>query len=153
MNVVRAVGIALAFVLLAGCAASPTLDRLRGAEPPLDPYYKEWHEEVNGTHEKRFTFPVTERSSEINVTVHLTPRASALDAAPARLTVQVLLPSGAPIANKTLDPTNRDFHLDTRDLVETGDYVIAIAGEGVSGGLQGQNYGAAYIVIVEVLQA
>lgn len=143
----------LAAALLAGCQASPTLDRLRGVDVAPDPIFLERRADVDATHDASYPVEVGERAEELNVTLRLVTRAPALPtlAPPARLSVEVLAPSGAVLASDTLDAGNTDFAFATRDLPERGAYAVHVWGQGVSETLQGQGYGASYVVTMEVL--
>lgn len=149
----RVVVALLAAVLLAGCQASPTLDRLRGVDAAPDPIFLERRADVDATHDASYPVEVGERASELNVTVQLVTRAPALPtlAPPARLSVEILAPSGAVLHAVTLDAGNPTVEFATRDLGERGAYVVHVWGQGVSETLQGQGYGASYVLTMEVL--
>lgn len=143
----------LAAVLLAGCQASPTLDRLRGVDVVPDPIFLERRADVDAAHDASYPVDVGERAQELNVTLRLATRAPALPtlAPPARLSVEVLAPSGAVLHADTLDAGNPMVEFATRDLAERGAYVVHVWGQGVSETLQGQGYGASYVLTMEVL--
>lgn len=152
--VVRIAATLLAAILLAGCQASPTLERLRGADVDPEPVYLERRAEVNATHDARWPIEVGERAASLNVTLRLDTRSPALStlAPPARLSVEVLAPSGRVLAVGTLDPAHAEFEFFTDELAERGVHVVHVSGQGVSETLRGEGYGASYVLVMEVLQ-
>lgn len=150
----RALPALLAAVLLAGCQASPALDRLRGESPAPEPVYLERSAVVNASHEARWPVPVGERAAALNVTLRLDARAlPGVVAPPARLAVAVLSPTGVPLHEAVVDATRPVLAFETRDLAERGEYVVHVRGQGFSESLQGQGYGASYVLTMEVSQA
>lgn len=144
----------LAAAALAGCQASPTLDRLRGGEGALDPFYEELRADVNATHDARYPLEVGDRASLVNVTLHLASRAPDLpaDASPARLLLDVLLPSGQTLATGVVDAADPSFQFATSQIPERGTWIVHVRGQGVSSGpLEGAAYGASYVLALEVL--
>ena len=151
----RLVATLLAALFLAGCQASPALDRLRGGEAPPEPVFLERRAEVNATHDVRYPVEVGERAVGLNVTLRLDTRAPSLPtlAPPARLSVEVLSPSGVVLHAGGLDASRPAFSFATGDLPERGAYVVHVWGQGVSETLQGQGYGASYRLTMEVVHA
>lgn len=137
---------------MAGCQASPTLQRWSGDAPAPDPIVVLEREDVGPTHDRSFLVEVGDRARELNVSVDLLTRspALALSPPPARLEVEVRAPSGALVRNATLDPSSPRFTFATEDLAERGEYLVRVHGQGVSQTLQGQGYGAAYVLAIEV---
>ena len=150
----RSLPFLLAAVLLAGCQASPTLERLRGDAPAPEPVFLERSAVVNATHEAAWPVEVGERASALNVTLRLETRAlPGFLGPPARLDVSVLTPSGQALHAGTVDATHPTFTFRTEELAERGQYVVHVRGQGFSESLQGQGYGASYVLTMEVPQA
>ena len=151
----RAFVLLLAAALLAGCQASPTLERLRGSDAAPDPSYLERRVDVGATHDARHPVEVGERAVELNLTLRLDARAPTVPtpAAPARLAVEIILPSGRTVPLGALDATQPTLSFATRELPERGAYVVHVWGGGVSEAVEGQGYGASYLLTMEVLHA
>lgn len=144
----------LAAVLLAGCQASPTLDRLRGGDPAPEPVFLERRAVVNASHDARWPVEVGERAAGLNVSLRLEARALPdVVGGPARLDVEVLAPSGRVLRSGTADAAHPAWSFGTRDLPERGEHVVRVRGHGFSESLQGQGYGASYVLTLEVPQA
>lgn len=147
----RVVVALLAAALLAGCQASPTLERLRGETSVPEPIFLEHVARVGADHDERYEVEVGERAALLNVTVSLAPRgASAAGAAPARLDVEILSPSGVALRNATLDAARPTLAFTTDQFAERGTYAVRVRGVGLSQPL-GQDVGAVYVVTLEVL--
>ena len=145
----------LSAVLLAGCQASPSLDRLRGEDVAPEPIFLERQAKVGPSHDARYPVEVGDRAEELRVALRLDARMPALPtlAPPARLWVEVLSPSGAALHQGTLDASEPAFSFATSELPERGAYVVHVWGQGVSESLEGQGYGASYVVTLEVVHA
>lgn len=141
----------LAAVLLAGCQASPTLRQWTG-DAELDPLVLLEREDVGPTHDRAFPVEVDEHARSLKVGLDLLTRSPALaaDAPPARLDVEVRSPSGSILWNQTVHPAHPTLAFETKDLAERGAYEVRVRGQGVSQTLQGQGYGASYVLAIEV---
>lgn len=145
----------LAPLLVAGCASSEGVGFAgRNALPP-DPYYKEYRELIAGEHHETFRVPVEEGARLVNVTVTLESRTNGLPfpaATPASLRIALLAPDGATeISNATLDAQSPAASLVVEDLPGAGTYTVRVDGFGAAQPVEGETYGAAYILTTEVL--
>lgn len=149
MRVVLALLVA---ALLAGCQASPTLERLRGDAPAPEPVFFEHRVEAGPSHSRTYPLEVGERATEVNVTLRLEPRGGLpLAASPARLDLTLYAPSGVVVGNATADPSRPLASIVVPDPAESGEHTVRVVGHGLSQSLQGQPTGASYVLTLEVL--
>lgn len=149
---VRALLLLAVALLLAGCTAKEPLAPLRGETPAPDPYYKEHRAIISGQHDEEYPVPVEAGAREVNVTLALDARTQGLpvpEAAPARVRLEILDGAGARLGEATLDADQPTASLVLE--LAAGDYVARVSGVGASQAVQGEDYGAGYLLSVEVL--
>lgn len=142
-------------VALAGCADPGGFGFSRETGTQLDPYFHEYREVVAGQHAKTFDVPVDAPAALVNVTMLLDARTHGLpvpDASPAQLDVRLLDPTGAPVKEARVDARAPQASLVATDLAP-GLYRVEVEGFGASQQLDGQEYGAGYVVTIEILYA
>ena len=147
--------IVLAASLLAGCAAPEGLGFSGGSDEAREPYFAQHREVVDGEHERRFAFPVEDGAALVNVTIVMDPRTNGLplpEAAPARLDVAVLSPSGEALNGAILDAQRRSATFAVPAPV-AGAHTVAIQGFGAAPEVDGERYGASYVLTIEVVYA
>lgn len=144
--------------LSAGCTSVPeALAPLRddaGAAP--EPYYWEYRATVAPQHERAYEVEVGPRAALLNATLSLESRTNGLPlpgAAPAQLTLALLSPSGEVVRSAQLDPQRTSASILVDEFPERGAYTLRVHGGGASGDIEGSDYGASYILSVEVLHA
>lgn len=137
---------------LAGCQASPALERLRGDAPAPEPLFFEHRVDAGAGHDRSYALEVGDRATEVNVTLRLEPRGGfPLAASPARLEVTLFAPSGDLVSSATAEPSRPLVSLVARDLAERGAYEVRVVGHGLSQNVQEQPVGASYVLTLEVL--
>lgn len=158
----RLVAALLAALLLAGCSAGP-MERLAPAEGPREPHYEEHQGLVAPRHDQAYPFEVGADATLVNATLRLVPRSSgivppapgvpdaATTAAPAQLTVALLDASGVVVASAAVDPAAPFATLLVEELSAPGAWTVRVSGTGASGSVDRQEYGASYILSIEVL--
>lgn len=152
----KAVRLAVAILLpmvLAGCATQDGLGFAQDARPP-DPYYKEHRALLAGEHHEVYEVPVNEGARELNVSATLRTRDNGLPSpgvAPASLRVQIIAPDGAPLAERTIDAREGSASLVLTELPGAGAYLVRVDGVGASQPIDGEEYGAEYLLVAEVL--
>ncbi|HUR68629.1 MAG TPA: hypothetical protein VM370_05225 [Candidatus Thermoplasmatota archaeon] len=144
--------LALSMVLLmAGCSSPSGMPFAR--DPlPAEPYYKEYRELVAGEHHKDFEIPVDRdaRALSVNVTLQSNDHGLPLPGAvPAQLKVAILAPDGSVLDEAALDPRTASAQLAAAGLAP-GRYLARVDGFGASEPIDGKEYGAAYVLVVEV---
>ena len=145
----RLPAVLLAALVLAGCASSEKLDRLRGVETAPEPYYKQYEEDVDASVDKTYAVDVKERATVLNATLALLTRSGGVASAapsPAQLTLQVTAPSGAPAGTATVDAQRPAATVRLAPPAERGAYAVRVTGAGVSGA----ELGASYVLALEV---
>lgn len=143
----------LAVTALPGCASDEGAFSFARDASPLEPYYRESREVLSGEHAKVFDVPVEALARLVNVTVELDARRNGLpmpDATLARLDVRLVDPAGAILREARLDPRTPAASLVAED-VPPGLYRVEVEGFGASQDFEGQTYGAAYVLAVEVV--
>lgn len=151
--------LAVALVALsAGCTGVPeALAPLGGGpEAPPEPYYWEYRATVAPQHERSYTVEVGPRAALFNATIHLESRTNGLPlpgAAPAQLTLALVAPSGEVVRSAQLDPQRSSASILVEEFPERGTYTVRVHGGGASGDIEGSDYGASYVLSVEVLHA
>lgn len=151
----RALALVLVSLALAGCASEEGAFGFQGATGPMEPYFREYREVIAGQHAKRFDVPVDAPATLVNVTILLDARTNGLalpEVAPARLDVRLLDPAGALIGEAQLDARRPQAELLAGPL-EPGLYAVMVEGFGASQDLEGDDYGAGYVVSVEIVYA
>jgi len=150
---VRLLALALALaIFLAGCASSDGIGFARDDVAP-DPYYKEQRELLAGEHHKVFEVPVLDGARILDVVAALEARSNGLplpDAAPARLRVALLAPDGAELGFLELDAQRATGNL-TVVTPAAGIYLVRVDGFGASQPVEGEEYGASYRLVSEVV--
>lgn len=144
----------LCALALAGCTQGGGLDLLARDAPAPEPYYKEHRASVSGEHEREYAFEVQEGASVVNVTLALYARGNGLplpDAAPARLDLELRDASGRVLQRAALDAQRPVASLAPEGALPAGAYVARVTGVGASQTLEGDAYGAAYALTIEVL--
>lgn len=154
MSFVRSLAIALALASAlagAGCTASDPLARSRGLAGASEPYYKEYTGAVEPNMDRSFELAVEEGASLVNVTLALTTRSGGVASAaptPAQLEVQLVAPDGS-AAKKASVTAERPAAVLLLDAPAPGAYKVRLSGSGLSGALQGSQYGATYVLILQ----
>lgn len=142
----------LAVLALAGCASPEGIGFARDAAIP-DPYYKEHRELLAGEHHRVYEVPVIEGARELRLQATLDARTNGLpvpDAAPASLRVALLAPDGTELAVAELDPRNPQGNM-TVTAPSPGVHLVRVDGFGASQPIEGEEYGAAYDLVAEVI--
>lgn len=151
-----------ASLLLAGCSGV-SVEGLDDAESRREPHYEEHRGLVAPQHDERFEVQVEAGATLVNATLHLVPRASGLVAgapavpgpspapAPAQLTLHVLDAAGRAVAGATVDPSSPDVTLLVKEVTAPGLWTVRLSGAGASGSVDGQDYGASYLLSIEVV--
>lgn len=148
--------LAVALVLpLAGCA-SVTLEGplARHDTPPAE--YREFRDIIGPSYDRAYAIEIGERARAINATLTLHTRGEPIPApalTPARLTLQILDPAGIALAQLEVDAANPTTGVLLEQLPARGAYELRITGNGVAGALDGADYGASYLLAVEIPQA
>lgn len=149
--------VALAVLLagaLAGCAAPETLQIGRGPAAP-DPFYREHRAQVQGEHDERYPLDVDPGATLLNITLLLDARTNGLplpDTPLARLTLDLHDPSGTLVQSIDVVPDRPTAILRHADPMP-GTYDVRIRGIGFSQALDGKDYGAAYLLALEIQYA
>lgn len=141
--------------LVAGCTSSNGI-ALGGDDMPPEPYYKEYREDVSGSHLKLFEVPVGSPARLVNATVMLDARMHGLPVpgtTPAQLDVRLLDPDGAPLREVRLDPQHPEASLVLEDVMRAGTYLLEVRGVGASEEVDGSRYGAGYLASIEIVYA
>ena len=147
--------------LLAGCA-NVKVEGLQRSDAPREPYYAEHRDMVAPQHNKTYEVPVLDGATLVNATLHLTPRNTGIPVAaptlppgaapaPAKLTLEVLDAAGRAGAAAVADPSTPNVTLPVHEITVPGAWTLRVTGGGASGSVDGQDYGAAYLLTVEVL--
>jgi hypothetical protein len=140
-------------LLLAGCAASDPMDTLRGgAGSAPEPYYKSYSGPVDPQLDKSFDLAVEPRATVLNATVALLTRSGGVAGTaptPAQLQIQLLAPDGSIAKSATVTP-EQPAAVVLMDAPAAGNYRVHLAGSGLSGALQGSDYGASYVLVLQV---
>lgn len=149
----RALPFVAVALLAAGCTSSEGGLGFGAGTLPPEPYYKDYRELLAGEHHKDFPLPVEQQARAAIVTVVLQTRDQGLPlpgASPATLTVRILAPDGAILEEAQLDAQRTNASLALDDLAP-GRYLARVDGFGVSQDLDGQAYGAEYLLTAEIL--
>lgn len=163
MRAVPLLALALPLVL-AGCA-EVSIEGLQRADEPREPHYEEHRGLVAPQHNETFALEVPSDATLVNATLHLVPRGSGAvppaapgvpgDAsptlAPAQLLLEILDPAGRPLAAATVDPTSPDVTLLVKEIALPGKWLVRLSGSGASGTVEGADYGASYLLTMEIL--
>lgn len=142
-------------LLLAGCTGPEGAFSFSRSGDPLAPYFQEYHEVVAGEHAKSFDVPVDAQARRVNVTLQLDSRTNGLPvpgAPPAQLDARLVAPDGTIVREARLDARAPEAALAVED-VAPGMYRLDVEGFGASQELDGQAYGAGYVVTIEVAYA
>ena len=148
----RAFAVLLVAALFAGCTQGAGLERLTGGDAPREPFYEEHRAVVAGEHDRSYAFAVEEGSALVNVTLVLDLRTNGLalpERAPAQLRLELL-----DAADVVLDAVMLDAEHPSASLVAApsapGELRARVTGFGVSQAVDGSDYGAAYLLSIEV---
>ena len=139
-------------LLAAGCMSSPGGLGFAGDRGVQEPFYKEYREILAGEHHKDFVIPVEAGANVVNVSVSLRSRAEGIplpNTVPAQLHVTLLAPDGSALDEASLDARAPDANLTAND-VPPGQYLARVDGLGASQPVDGQEYGASYVLATEV---
>lgn len=156
----------VAALLFAGCS-NVSIEGLDDAEEPREPHYEEHQGLVAPQHDQSYPVQVDAGATLVNATLHLVPRASGLvppgqpvlpggpvpAPAPAQLTLAVLDAEGHAVAGATVDPSSPDVTLLVKEIAPPGAWTVRVSGTGASGSVDGEDYGASYLLTIEVLYA
>lgn len=147
-----ALALAFAFALVAGCASPSSLSPSGGAAAGApEPYYKQYSGAVEPNLDKSFDLAVQERATLVNVTLALATRSGGVAGAapsPAQLTVELLAPDGRTAKSATVSAQDPAAVL-LLDAPHAGTYRVHLSGNGLSSALQGTQYGASYVLILQ----
>ena len=150
--------------LLAGCSGV-SVEGITSADAPREPHYEEHRGLVAPQHNQTYAVEVDADATLVNATLLLVPRASGIvpappampgaapQPAPAQLTLHVLDASGRAVAAATVDPSSPAVTLLVKEIAVPGPWSVRVAGTGASGSLDGQDYGASYVLSIEVQYA
>jgi hypothetical protein len=152
-------------LLAAGCA-NVSVEGLNDAEVPREPHYEEHRGLVAPQHNESYGVEVDAGATLVNATLRLVPRASGVvppqpglpgapptTPAPAQLTLAVLDAAGRAVAGATVDPAAPDVTLLVKEVTVPGPWTVRVSGTGASGSVDGEEYGASYLLSIEVLYA
>lgn len=149
--------LAAVMALSAGCASAPEgLAPLKRSDGVPEPYYWEYRSTVAPRHERAYEVEIGPRATLLNATLALEQRTNGLplpDASPAQLTLALLSPSGEVLRSTQLDAQRPIASILLDEFPERGAYTLRVRGAGASGELEGSDYGASYVLTVEVLHA
>lgn len=165
------VALLLAPLLMAGCTGV-SIQGLTPSEAPREPWYEEHRDLVAPQHSRAYEVHVTEEATLLNATVRLIPQTNGVPTgptappaaapattpataltppAPARLLLEVFDPSGREVGEAEADPSEPVATLLVQEPAEAGTWTVRVTGTGASGRLDGQEYGASYLLSIEVL--
>jgi hypothetical protein len=148
-----ALALALALALVAaGCSAPDGVDRLRGvADGAPEPYYKTYSGAVDPQLDKTFDLAAQSRATLVNVTLALTTRSGGVAPAPtpAQLSIDLVAPDGK-IAKSATVTAQQPAAVVLLNSPAPGTYHVHLSGSGLSGALQGADYGASYVLVLQV---
>lgn len=155
------VALLLAPLLMAGCSGV-SLQGLSPSGGPGEPWYVEHRDLVAPQHNRTYDLPVDAGAALINATVRLVPQTNGLPsgpglpagavAPPARLLLEVFDPSGRRMGEAEADPGEPTATVLVPAPAEAGSWIVRVTGTGASGRLDGQEYGASYLLSIEVLK-
>lgn len=148
----RALALLLVVALGAGCTGEG-IARLTGQEEPREPYYKEHRAAISGQHDASYEFPVEAGTSLVNVTLALDLRTQGIalpERAPAQLRLELLDAADVLLDAVTLDAEHPTASLVAEAPSTAGTYRARVTGFGVSQAIEGDDYGAGYLLSVEV---
>lgn len=154
----RAVAVLLPALLLAGCSGV-RVEGLGGSEVAHEPHFEEVRDLVAPQHDRTYAVPVDPGATLVNVTLLLSPRTSGVGLpgvpdptnAPAQLTLELIDADGRVVAVDKVDPSEPFATLIVESPEPAGEWTARVAGTGASGRVDGQDYGAGYVLTVEVL--
>lgn len=153
----RFLALLLPVVLLAGCSGV-RVEGLTRSDAPREPHFEEARDLVAPQHDRVYAVPVEPGATLVNVTLLLEPRTSGVGlpgvpetTVPAQLTLEVLDPDGRVVAADKVDPSEPYTVLLLQAPAPEGEWTARVVGTGASGRVDGQDYGASYVLTVEVL--
>lgn len=139
----------------AGCA-EVEIDGLQRAEAAPPPYFKEYRASVAPDHAANYSFDVGSRAQLVNVTVRLEAEGGGLPVpgfSPARLHVTLLDADGVSQAAADVDARAPNASLLVETIERRGAWSVVVDGFGASGAIEGVDYGASYVLGIEVVHA
>lgn len=149
----RAFALVVVLAAAAGCAAPEPLGSLTGADDARLPYYKEHRAVVDGEHAEAYPFLVEEGARLVNVTLALDARTNGLPLPETPLEwldVKLVAPDGVILREARLDANAPTATL-VVEQPAAGEHRAQITGFGASERIDGEDYGSAYVLAVEVL--
>lgn len=137
----------------AGCTQGEGLGPLAGADEPREPHFEEHRAALSPDHDVDYPFAVDAGASLVNVTLLLETWRHGLPLpgeSPAQVRIALVDAAGTLVEEAVLDGTQRTASLVASAPSAAGTYHAQVRGFGLSQPIEGDEYGAAYRLTIEV---